>query len=129
MKVCIDTNIYVALKRNDKKILTLLEQAVQIIVPTIVVGELYSGFHRGSKTNENIAELNDFLDTAGVVEANTDHVVADRYGLIIKQLCKQGTPIPTNDVWIAATTFETASRLLTFDRHFDNVPGLSLIRP
>ena len=53
-----------------------------------------------------------------------DKEIADRYGSLIKILRKQGTPIPTNDVWIAAAALEKGTKLVTFDAHFNNIPGI-----
>jgi tRNA(fMet)-specific endonuclease VapC len=49
---------------------------------------------------------------------------ADRFGRIAAALRKAGTPIPTNDIWIAAHAFESGAELVTFDDHFAAVPGL-----
>ncbi|MFQ5810117.1 MAG: PIN domain-containing protein, partial [Armatimonadota bacterium] len=57
------------------------------------------------------------------------HSIAERYGVLVKQLKEQGTPIPTNDIWIAATALETGTRLVSYDAHFNNVPGLIVLSP
>ena len=129
MNICIDTNTYEALKRKNVAVLSFLEEADSVIVPTIVLGELYSGFFRGSKTERNVAELQLFMEAPGIEEFGVTHEVAERYGLIIRDLFRNGTPIPTNDIWISAIAFETASRVLSFDKHFDFVPGLPVIHP
>lgn len=129
MKVCIDTNTYEAFKRKNKEVISLLEEADQVIVPNIVLGELYSGFYRGLKTKQNIAELEMFLEIPGIVDFGVSTEVAERYGMIVRDLYENGTPIPTNDIWISAIAFETSARLLTFDKHFDLVPGLPVIHP
>ena len=67
LKLCLDTNAYAAFKRNLPPLQQLLESADEVFVPTIVLGELYAGFQMGSKTQQNIRELGDFLETPGVV--------------------------------------------------------------
>jgi tRNA(fMet)-specific endonuclease VapC len=129
MKICIDTNAYTAFKRNHHKVISILEKADEIIIPTVVLGELFAGFYRGNKKEQNVLELEEFMSISGIEEFNTTRLVAERYGLIVKDLFDKGSPIPTNDIWIAAVAFETASRLLTFDAHFDKVPGLAVINP
>ena len=52
--------------------------------------------------------------------------VQDIFGWLKYQLKLAGTPIPINDVWIAAHAIETGSMLITFDSHFDRIPGLRL---
>jgi tRNA(fMet)-specific endonuclease VapC len=51
-------------------------------------------------------------------------VTADRFGRIAAGLRKAGTPIPSNDIWIAAHVFESGAELITFDDHFKKVDGL-----
>ena len=57
-----------------------------------------------------------------------DEHIAERYGVIVKQLKESGNPIPVNDIWIGATAVETGARLLSSDSHFDNIPGLILLK-
>jgi tRNA(fMet)-specific endonuclease VapC len=51
-------------------------------------------------------------------------ITSDRYSRIALQLKQQGTPLPSNDVWIAAQTMETGAELITMDNHFKNISGL-----
>ncbi|SRR6056297_4036789 len=127
MRICIDTNIYSSLMRGDAETIDILEMADEISVPSIVLGELYAGFQMGKHYDKNIHELNLFLEKPGVEIIDVDIEISQRYGYLVKALKKQGTPIPTNDIWIAAVAFETGSKLYTMDRHFENVPGLFLL--
>jgi len=123
-KLCIDTNIYSALKRGNREVLEILENVDEIYIPAVVIGELIAGFRIGDKTKKNTDELMRFIDLPGVFIVNIDFLIAERYGILIKILRENGTPIPTNDVWIAATAFEKGSKLLTLDKHFNNIPGM-----
>lgn len=127
MKLCLDTSAYAAFKQGDQAITDQLENAEEILVPAIVLGELYAGFHQGTRARQNTTELQSFLTAPGVTVAPVDAAVAERYGLIFKHLRRQGTPIPANDLWIAAIAMETGSRLLARDQHFDCVPGLFVV--
>jgi tRNA(fMet)-specific endonuclease VapC len=127
MRLCIDTNIYSALISGNKRIQDLLQKAACIIIPTIVLGELYAGFQGGTRHHKNISELEEFLLEPGVEVVAADHAVARRYAIVLSDLKKKGTPIPTNDVWIAAITFETGTMLATFDNHFCKVAGLGIV--
>ncbi len=127
MKICIDTNIYSSLMRGDAETIDILEMADEIRIPSIVLGELYAGFQMGKHYDKNIHELNLFLEKPGVEIIDVDIEISQRYGYLVKTLKKQGTPIPTNDVWIAAVAFETGSKLYTRDSHFGNVPGLFIL--
>ncbi len=124
IRICIDTNFYAAFKRGISEAVDLIEYAEEIIVPSIVLGELYAGFFIGNRVKENISELHKFLDLPGVFVADIDISIAERYGIIVKILRANGTPIPTNDIWIAAITLEKGTRLATFDTHFRLVPGI-----
>jgi tRNA(fMet)-specific endonuclease VapC len=124
MKLCIDTSAYSILMRGDREIKELLETADEVLVPAVVLGELYAGFYMGRGSKKNIDELNNFLERPGVKVVPINSTITERYGLLIKTLKEAGTPLPTNDIWIAAVTFETGTRLLTKDRHFKSIPGL-----
>ncbi|MCF6247085.1 MAG: type II toxin-antitoxin system VapC family toxin [Desulfobacula sp.] len=125
MRICIDTNIYSALKNGDSGIIDLLENTHEILIPIVVIGELYAGFYIGSRLKENLKELDQFLNMPGIYAVKPDREIAERYGMLIKILKEQGTPIPTNDVWIAATTLEKGAKLASYDAHFNNVPGIA----
>lgn len=129
MKICLDTNAYTFFKRGHPPLVHLFENADELLVPTIMMGELYSGFYMGSKTDHNINALLEFLETPGVFVIDISSAIADRYGQIVKTLKKQGTPLPTNDIWIAACAFESGSRLVTYDSHFNKIPGLVIYSP
>ena len=124
MRICIDTNIYSAFKNGNSNVIELLENADEVYISAIVLGELYAGFHMGNKLKSNIIDLKDFLDQPGVYTIDVDDSIAERYGILIKTLKKNGTPVPTNDIWIAATTLEKGAKIATFDAHFKVIHGL-----
>ena len=129
MKVVLDTNGYSVLARGSRAIATLLESVDGIIVPAVVVGELMYGFLKGTRCAENEAALNQFLEQSGVSFQPVTRGIAERYGYVKAALKTRGTPIPEDDIWIAATALETGSRLLSYDGHFDKVGGLVRIAP
>lgn len=124
MTLCIDTNAYAAFKRGHRQIVGLLEAADELLVPTIVLGELYAGFALGTREQSNLRELEEFLRLAGIVIAPVTEGVAQRYGALIRTLKSQGTAIPTNDVWIAAISLEAGARLVSLDAHFRRIPAI-----
>lgn len=95
-----------------------------IVVPAIVIGELEMAFELGSRTEENRRPFLEFLDQDFVRTHNVDRYVARIYGSIMSDLRRRGTPIPVNDIWIAATTVAAQGRLLTFDHDFEKIAGL-----
>ena len=129
MKVCLDTNAYSNLRRGNTKILELLNDCDEIIVPAATYAELTYGFLRGEKLNENESLLNAFLQEERVSYQPVTRAIAERWGYVKASLAKNGTPIPENDIWIAATALETGARLLSYDRHFDSVGGLIRLSP
>jgi predicted nucleic acid-binding protein len=124
MKIVLDTNIYSAYRKGNPRIQSILESAVTVYMPAIVLGELYAGFFGGTHYEKNIVDLITFLSKPGIEEMPVSHPIAERYGQLHADLRKRGRPLPTNDIWIAATALETGSRLITLDKHFEEVPGL-----
>ncbi|MEI6809001.1 MAG: type II toxin-antitoxin system VapC family toxin [bacterium] len=129
MKVCLDTNAYSRLMRGHPPVKDLLEAAEVVLVTATVLGELHAGFEMGSRRDTNRRQLSEFLTLPGVETAAVTPDIAERYGLLVSQLTRQGTPIPTNDIWIAATALEAGARLITYDPHFQHIPGLITLSP
>jgi tRNA(fMet)-specific endonuclease VapC len=124
MKRLLDTNAYAALKRGHEEIAALVRDSAELVISTVVLGELLFGFRNGSRYQRNLKELEDFLANDRVSVFPVSRTTADRFGRIAAALRKAGTPIPTNDIWIAAHAFESGSELVTFDGHFSTVDGL-----
>ena len=129
MKVCLDTNAYSRLMLGYAPLKELLESVDQILVPATVLGELHAGFELGSRRQANCEQLAVFLSQPGVERHDVDDCVAERYGALVCQLSRAGTPIPTNDIWIAAAAMESGARLISYDNHFACVPGLLVLSP
>lgn len=126
-KILIDTNIYSLALRGDDEVIGVLRHVEQIGFSSISVGELLSGFKGGRKERDNRKELEIFLDAQRTTLYQVDEYTAEYYSSIINQLKKDGTPIPTNDIWIAATAFQHGLQLYTADKHFCSVAGLMLM--
>jgi tRNA(fMet)-specific endonuclease VapC len=129
MKICLDTSGYSRLALQPPELVKCVQEADAVYLSSIMLGELFAGFCLGKREKENRRELAEFLELPGVGVVNIDSAIADRYGILIKMLRKQGTPIPTNDIWIAAAALETGSRLVSYDAHFDCIPGLLVVAP
>jgi predicted nucleic acid-binding protein len=107
-----------------------LDSAEWIGVSTIVLGELWTGFLLGGGLRRNEAELREFLENPVVEVLEVDHDVARAYAEIVVDLRKAGSPIPTNDIWIAAVAARAGATVLTYDTHFRAVSRIgSLILP
>jgi len=127
MTVALDTNTYASFKRGNQELRRMFESADEILVPVTVLGELYSGFQIGRLTEKNMPELEQFLAVPGIRTVSITPETAFRYGFLVKELRRQGTPIPTNDIWIAAVVMEAGSILISRDSHFSHVPGLLVL--
>ncbi len=128
MKVVVDTNAFSSLMAGNVDVLEVLSGAKQVFMSTVVLGELYAGFKGGSREEENSRILESFLKKATVRTLDVSRETAEVFGVVKHQLRVLGTPIPLNDVWIAAHAIETGSQLVTFDRHFSRVAGIRLWR-
>ncbi|MDI9335369.1 MAG: type II toxin-antitoxin system VapC family toxin [Cytophagales bacterium] len=124
--LCIDTNIYSALRRGDKSVVKKISQYERVVVPVVVLGELRAGFLGGSKIAENQQNLTEFLASEFVYVAKASEATTSIYAELVAELKRKGKPIPTNDIWIAAIALEQRARLLTLDAHFANIDGLNL---
>lgn len=118
---CLDTSAYSNFRRGNDEVATLLDQAELVGVPAVALGELRTGFLLGGKRRRNEAELGAFLDNPVVQVLPVDAETSRQYAEIVAELRKAGTPIPTNDIWIAATAARNGATVLTCDAHFERV--------
>ena len=119
----LDTNIVIALFDGDRLVIDHINRAFEIFLPSIGVGELYYGAFNSGKKQINIDRV-DQLCTQ-VIVLDCDDFTAKFYGQIKKGLKDRGTPIPENDLWIAATAMQYGLTVATRDSHFENIEGLN----
>lgn len=124
MRLLLDTSAYVGFKLGHPDVVGLLTKAETICFSPIVLGELLFGFRQGGRFKKNLEELDRMLNHESVEFTPLGKTAADRYSRIAEQLKRQGTPIPSNDIWIAAQAMELGAELVTLDRHFEKVNGL-----
>lgn len=117
----LDTSAYAHFKRGDAEVVDLIDSAEWVGVPSVVLGELWTGFLLGRRARENDAELRQFMSNPAVAEITTDAAVARVYAEIIVSLRRKGTPLPVNDVWIAACAATAGAPVLTYDSHFHSI--------
>jgi tRNA(fMet)-specific endonuclease VapC len=127
MRLALDTNRYTDLCRRDEEVVEMVESADEVWLPFIVLGELRAGFAIGRRGTENEAILRRFLLKPGVSVLYGDDQTTVHYGMIAKQLRKKGTPIPTNDMWIAALVLQHSLTLYHRDAHFDALPQVPCV--
>lgn len=124
MQIVIDTNRYSDAGRGEADVAAKFRVAERILVPLVVLGELRYGFLHGTKAAENERRLQRFLASTRVAVLSPDERTTHEYAKLCLQLRKQGTPIPTNDIWIAALVLQHGLLLYDRDRHFDQLPQL-----
>ena len=124
MKILLDTSAYVGFKRDAVEAVEIIVKAELIIFSPVVMGELMFGFRNGTRFKKNMDDLDRFLKHEVVDLLPIGKITSDRYSRIAVKLRQQGTPIPTNDIWIAAQAMEQGAELITSDQHFDKINGL-----
>jgi tRNA(fMet)-specific endonuclease VapC len=122
--ILLDTNAYSEFKKGDAEATRLLDHAQEVAINVVVFGELLGGFEAGTRSTANRHELSEFLDTQSVRVLEIDSDTAALYAAIFRELRGKGTPIPQNDMWIAASALQHHLALFTFDQHFHNIGGL-----
>ena len=124
VRLALDTNRYTDLCRGDATVVEAVERADEVWLPFIVMGELRAGFAVGSQGARNEAVLRRFLMKPGIGVLYADEQTTHHYATVYRQLRKQGTPIPTNDMWIAALVLQHSLALCARDAHFNALPQL-----
>ena len=127
IEILIDTNIYTFALKGDEEVISILQKVSRIGISAVSIGELLSGFKGGRKEKENRRELEIFLDSPRVSICDIDYNTAEYYAETLIRLKQIGRPIPTNDIWIAATAFQYGLKLFSIDSHFKHIPGLILV--
>jgi len=123
----LDTNAYAGFLRGDLRATSALRSTPEIHLPLVVLGELLAGFRHGSRPRDNRDQLARFMASPRVHLMRADEKTAHQYAEVYHALRMLGTPIPTNDLWIASLARQHRIPLLTFDAHFRAVPDITLI--
>lgn len=122
LRLVLDTSAYSHFRTGHPRVLDFIAAAEIVLLPTIVIGELEAGFILGRRERENRTLLAEFLSEPFVSALPVTPTVAHHYGRLFAGLRRAGTPIPINDIWIAATTLDCGGHLLTFDGDFNKLP-------
>jgi len=124
VRIALDTNRYVDLCKGAAETAGLVARAEAVLMPFVVVAELRAGFALGRRGAENERVLRRFLLKDGIEVMFADDQTTHQYAGVFRQLRAQGTPIPTNDMWIAALVLQHNLALHDRDRHFDHLPQI-----
>jgi len=124
MKVALDTNRYIDLCRGVAETVNVVEEAEAVLLPFVVLAELRAGFAYGQRQADNERVLRRFLLKDGVQTLFPDDQTTHHYASVFRQLRIQGTPMPTNDMWLAALALQHNLVLHARDKHFDALPQI-----
>ncbi len=127
MKIALDTNRYARYCQGVNEVVALVARADAVYLPFVTVAELRAGFAFGSRQNANERVLVRFLAAPRVSILFPDDQTTHHYARLFIQLRRQGTPIPDNDLWIAALAVQHNLALCSEDRHFDHLPQISRV--
>lgn len=123
-RLAVDTNAVIAYREGIDEVCKLIDEADVIILPVTVMGELLYGALNSGKPEYNEQIIQKFAEYSLVMQV--DEAVTTRYARVRFNLKKNGTPIPENDIWIAAACLELEVPLLSLDSHFKHVEGLDV---
>ena len=123
-KIMMDTSAYAAFLRGSTAAKEAVQQSDELVFNPVVLGELVAGFLMGRNEKRNRAILKDFLSSPRVFIAEIDEETSERYAVIMQSLRVKGTPIPTNDLWIAASAMQHGLKVLTTDKHYLEIPQI-----
>lgn len=127
MNILLDTNAYTHFQKSQPSIVKALSEADRVYVPAVVLGELYYGFEAGSQKSYNEKLLEEFLQSQRIEILTVELRTAQIYGHLRAYLKSQATPIPINDIWIAALAVQYGLSILSLDAHFNHLPQVELI--
>ena len=123
-RTLVDTSAYSVFFRGHSGVKALFQKIDEIVLSPVVLGELRAGFIAGAHRRKNERELDLFLRSSRVSIASVDEETSACYAAIVHGLRVAGTPIPTNDIWIAASAMQHGLRVITTDRHFAKIPQI-----
>ena len=124
IRIALDSNIVIAFIKGDQEVKNLMNGMDEVLLPVPVVGELIYGALKSQNVKENLSKHLSFIKRTTLIPC--DLAVAEQYGRIKTYLQLHGTPIPENDIWIAACCFAADVMLATRDAHFEEIPNMGI---
>jgi tRNA(fMet)-specific endonuclease VapC len=124
--ILLDSSVVISHLRGKLNVAERIPGSEPIFLSLTALGELYKGVLKSRNPEKNREQLDDFLQTVAVLYPDT--ATAMHYAQIAIDLERKGTPIPENDIWIAAVAMECSMPLATQDAHFEKVDGLTLLK-
>jgi tRNA(fMet)-specific endonuclease VapC len=125
--IVIDSNVLIDVINGCGDYADTLGKAEEVLVPLIVLGELHAGFSDTRSDHAKRRAVERFLEIPTVRTITLTEETVGFYASVRRQLKRAGTPIPQNDIWIAAQTLEHGAALCTRDTDFKAVANLRLV--
>jgi predicted nucleic acid-binding protein len=122
MGLILDTNALSAVAEGERAVLRQFIRTGEVAIPVIVLGEYRFGIAHSRHQREYERWLEEMVAVSSVLEI--DEETAIWYAGLRSQLKEAGTPIPSNDTWIAALCRQHNLPILSRDRHFDLIEGV-----
>jgi len=123
-RIILDTSAYSYFLKGNSGIKHSLQKADEIFLNPVIIGELLAGFSMGKKEKKNKEIFEEFVSSPRVRVIDINEETSKRYALVFKYLREKGTPVPTNDLWIAASAMQYGLKLLTADKHYLKIPQI-----
>lgn len=124
LRILIDSNRFIDFCAGEQAVVDAFERAALLVVPFIVLAEIRVGAQSIKRGDAQARVLGELLQQPGVRVAHSSDATTYHYAALYDRLKKAGTPIPTNDLWIAALAIEHSLVLYSRDAHFDRLPGI-----
>ena len=123
----LDTNAVSSLLEGDTALEAVLARELRHELPVVVIGEYRYGLLRSRHRRSLQRLFDELIRESRVLAVGVETAAA--YAMVREALRARGTPIPENDVWIAAACIQHSLPLATFDSHFAKVQGLTVVTP
>ena len=120
----LDTSFLVDSLLRGSRLPTNIEKSETIFVSQISIGEYKAGLDDTQRGRRDRAAILAFLRLPNVGEITLTSATTDLYAKVFRTLRAAGTPIPINDIWLAAQALEHGAVLVSRDRHFEAVANL-----
>jgi tRNA(fMet)-specific endonuclease VapC len=125
-RLCLDTSAFSHFRRGERRVVELIDEALWVGLPAIVLGELRTGFALGRQRAANEQSLQAFMSHPVVEVLDVDDAASKIYAELVLELRRAGTPLPTNDIWIAAVAAREGATVVSYDAHFSRVRRIGL---
>ncbi len=119
MGLILDTNALSAVVDGDPAIKPMVQRATSVEISVITLGEYRFGISQSTRRAQCEKWLRDYLELYSIL--NITNETTRHYADLRVALRRAGTPIPSNDLWIAAQSRQYDLPILSRHQHFERV--------